>query len=444
MTAPPAPTREAAERQDALRLLLRHPLVTADGPHAEGFRLVRRHRDELGRDVRQLLGYRLVVEAGFARLYKAGLGARRARQLRRTSGAPFSPRAYAYLALCCSVLLTGRQQVLLSALAEQVRNAAGEAGVDLGGDNHADRRAFVAALRQLVAWGVLVEDDGTVGAFADDGGAEALLFVRRDLVRHLLAVPLRDVEHPDELVRLAAEPGVGAGARHRVRRLLVEEPAVLADDVDDESWAWLRQSQRREARTFAELFGLELEIRAEGVAAIDPRDELTDEAFPRGGTLGHAALLAISELARRLRPESPPREEVVRGRADGRGRAPSGPAPKAPRAGNEVPLSAAQPPRASERDLSARPLSTVPVLEGLLDEVVAELLERHQRRWKQEYVDHPERLPRDVEDLLVALGLLRRGSRRGELHLAAVANRYAPEVVEATAALPFEPTETPS
>ncbi len=394
----PVLSRDDAERQDALRLLLRHPLVTADGTHAEGFRLVRRHRDQLARDVRQLLGYRLVVEAGFARLYKAGLGAGRARPLRRASGSPFSPRAYGYLALCCAVLLAGRQQVLLSDLVEQVRNAAGEAGIELGHDSHADRRAFVAPLRQLLGWGVLVEDDGTVGAFADDAAAEALLYVRRELVRHLLAVPLREVEHPDELVRLAAEPGVGAGARHRVRRLLAEEPAVLADDVDEESWAWLRQSQRREERAFGELFGLELEIRAEGVAAIDPRDELTDEPFPRGGTLGHAALLAVSELARRLRPESTSRDEVV---------------------------------------------PAVPVPAGLLDEVVAALLARHGRRWRRDYVDHPERLPRDVEDLLVAVGLLRRAPG-GALHLTAVANRYAPEVVEPTDALALDITEPPS
>jgi uncharacterized protein (TIGR02678 family) len=407
MTAPTsADPRDQAERQDALRLLLRHPLVTADGPHADGFRLVRRHRDDLARDLRQLLGYRLVVEATFARLYKAGLGGGRARPLRRASGAPFSPRAYTYLALCCAVLLTSRQQVLLSALAERVREAAAEAGVDLGGDSQADRRAFVAALRQLIAWGVLTEDDGSVGAFADDAAAEALLYVRRELVRHLLAVPLREVEHPDELVRLAAEPGVGTGARHRVRRLLVEEPAVLADDVDDESWAWLRQSQRREARTFADLFGLELEIRAEGVAAIDPRDELTDEAFPRGGTLGHAALLTVSELARRLRPESLPRDEVI---------------------------------------------SSVALPSGLIDEVVGELLARHGRRWRNEYVDHPERLPRDVEDLLLAMGLLRR-SGDGGLRLAAVASRYAPDVVAdpespdppGSAVLAFDLPEMPS
>ena len=395
MTSSTVFTRDAAERQDAVRLLLRHPLVTADGPHAEAFRLVRRHRDALGRDLRQLLGYRLVVEAGFARLYKAGLGPHRARPLRRTSGTPFSPRAYSYLALCCSVLLTGRQQILLSALIEEVRHAAVEAGVDLGGDSHADRLAFVAALRQLVAWGVLVEDDGTVDALAGDAGAEALLFVRRDLVRHLLAVPLREIEQPDELVRLSAQPGLGSGARHRVRRLLVEEPAVLADDVDEESWAWLRQSQRREARTFAEVFGLELEIRAEGVAAIDPRDELTDEPFPRGGTLGHASLLAVSELARRLGPDSVPRDAVV---------------------------------------------STVPVPSGMLEEVVADLLGQHRPRWRQEYVDHPERLSSDVEDLLVAMGLLRL-TPEGDLRLTAVANRYAPEVVVVPLAFSFEPTE---
>lgn len=392
----PTSTRDTEERQDALRHLLRHPLTVDGGPHAEAFRLVRRHREDLARDVRQLLGYRLVVEATFARLYKAGLGAGRARPLRRTSGAPFSPRTYAYLALSCSALVTGRQQILLSALADQVRQAAAEAGIDLGYDTHADRRAFVAALRQLVIWGVLVEDDGTVGAFADDAGAEALLFVRRDLVRHLLAVPLREVEHPDELVRLAAEPGVGAGARHRVRRLLVEEPAVMATDLDEESWAWLRQSQRREARTFSDLFGLELEIRAEGVAAVDPRDELSDEAFPRGGTLGHAALLVVSEVARRLRPDAVAGDRLV---------------------------------------------ATIVVPDQVLDAIVAAVHERHGRRWKQDYLDHPDRLRPDVEDLLVSMGLLRRAGD-GRLHLAAVANRYAPEVIETPPALAFDDEES--
>ncbi len=373
--------RDVHERRDALRLLLQHPLVTADGPHAEEFALVRRHRDALGRDVRQLLGYRLVVEPGFARLYKAGLGPHRARPLRRASGAPFSPRAYAYLSLCCAVLLTGRQQVLLSSLVEDVRHAATEAGVGWGDDSVADRRAFVAALRHLVELGVLVEDDGTVAALADDADAEALLYVRRDLVRHLLAVPLREVDGPAELVELAATPALSAGPRHRVRRLLVEEPAVVAGDVDDESWAWLRQSQRREATILDELIGLELEIRAEGVVAIDARDELTDEHFPRGGTLGHATLLALAELVRTLRPSSA--DAIV---------------------------------------------AWVPVPSGALDAIVGELIERHRSRWRNDYVDHAERLLADVEDLLLAMRLLRR--HEGGLELSAIASRYAPDVVE--------------
>ena len=86
----------------------------------------------------------------------------------------------------------------------------------------------------------------------------------------------------------------------------------------------------------------------------------------------------------------------------------------------------------------------MPVPDGLLDEVVAALLEAHGSRWKQEYVDHPERLPRDVEDLLVAMGLLRR-SRDGELRVTAVANRYVPEVAVTTPdALSLDPMETPS
>ena len=171
---------------------------------------------------------------------------------------------------------------------------------------------------------------------------------------------------------------------------------MLADDLDEDSWAWLRQSQRREARIFSELFGLEVEIRAEGVAALDRRDELTDEAFPRTGTLGHAALLVVSELARRLRPEATQGDGLV---------------------------------------------TTVAVPGEMMEDVVAGIHDRHGRRWRQEYIDRPDRLRPDVEDLLVSMGLLRRAGD-GRLHLAAVANRYAPEVIEAPPNLTFDNEES--
>lgn len=290
---------------------------------------------------------------------------------------------YTYLSLCCAVLLAGRQQMLLSTLVDDVRHAAAEAGVALGDDSVADRRALVAALIQLVDWGVLVEDDGTVGAFADNAAAEALLYVERELVRHLLAVPLREVDRPDVLVANAADPG-HAGPRHRARRMLVEEPAVLVDDVDDETWAWLRSSQRREVDILRDAFGLELEIRAEGVAALDPRDELTDIAFPRGGACGHAALLALSELVQRLRPTDLPRDAIV---------------------------------------------GSVPVPDGLLADVVAELFAGRPSWHTQAYADRPDMLARDVEELLVDVGLLRRTSAC--LRLVSIASRYAPYVIDA-------------
>jgi uncharacterized protein (TIGR02678 family) len=356
--------------------------VVSDGAHAEGFKVIRRYKDELAQQFRQVFGYRLVVESGFARLYKAGFGPGSARPLLRASGSPFTPRSYAYLALACAVLLTSRQQILLSELVVDIRLAAAEAGVEASDDGLTERRALVAALRVLVAWSVLVEDEGSVAAYADDPAAGVLLYVRRDMVRHLPAVPLREVDRPEELVRQAADPGP-AGPRHAVRRRLVEEPVVMADDLAEDERAWLRQYQRREAQVLEDFAGLDLEIRAEGVAALDSLDDFSDIRFPREGTLGQAALLAVAELVARLRPERVPnpREATV-------------------------------------------PWVDVP--DGLLEAVVAGLVDEHGRRWKRDYRDHPGLLARDVEDLLVDMGLLDRGG--STLRLRAVAARYAPDI----------------
>ena len=219
-------------------------------------------------------------------------------------------------------------------------------------------------------------------------------------MRHLLAVPLREVEHPDELVRLAAEPGVGGGARHRVRRLLVEEPAVLVDDVDDESWAWLRQSQRREARDFASCSACELEIRAEGVAAIDPRDELTDEAFPAA--------------ARSATPRCSPSASW-----------PAGCGPTS------------LPARRGRRHRSRCPTA-------LLDDVVAGLLERHGRAVEQR-LRRPPRAPASATSRTCSSRWACCAGATAGCASPAIASRYAPEVVEPPPPPDlFDLTEAPS
>jgi uncharacterized protein (TIGR02678 family) len=208
----------STERRRAIRGLLASPLLL---PENDEFALVRRHAEWLRTWFGTFLGYRLVVEAGFARLFKPGLGPGRGRPLQRSTG-PFTPRMYAYVALSTAVLLTCPEQVLLSQLVADIRAAAVEAGIELGdAQRPAERRALGAALRQLVGWSALREDQGSVAGYADDDQAEALLTVDRDIVAHLLATPPGRTATPEEFVAHAAEPGQG-GSRHRVRRRLIE------------------------------------------------------------------------------------------------------------------------------------------------------------------------------------------------------------------------------
>ncbi|MEV5704520.1 TIGR02678 family protein [Actinoallomurus sp. NPDC052274] len=364
----------AAERRAAARLLLREPLVTPE-THPEEFPLIRRHADELARQFGQVLGYRLVVEAGFARLFKAGLGRKSGRWLERASGAPFTPRTYAYLALALSVLVTAPEQLLLSEIITRTRAAAAEAGIDLGEPNRiVERRALVAALKQLMTWHVLAEDEGSVESYSGDGGAEALLTVDREVARRLVSGPIGRASSLDELIDLAGTPE-HAGPRHAVRRRLVETPVVYVDELTDEERDWLRRNQRREQRAFEEFLGLDAEIRAEGVALLDPAGELSDIEFPGTGTVPWAALLVLERLVAELTPDG--------GSAD--------------------------------------------VPEGRIESVLAELVDRHRKAWAERYTEAPELLCGAVTDLLSRMRLLDR-SGDGALRLLAAAARYSPEV----------------
>ena len=375
----------AAERRAAVRLLLREPLVTATS-HPDEFPLIRRHADDLVRQFGQLLGYRLNVEPGFARLHKAGLGRRAGRRLERGSGAPFTPRTYAYLALALAALVTAPEQLLLSEVVARTRSAAAEAGIDLGEPNRAsERRALVAALKQLMAWQVLAEDEGSVDSYAGDSEADALLTIDREIARRLVSGPVSQALTPDDLIDRAAATGL-AGPRHRLRRLLVETPVLYLDDLTEEERDWLRRSQRREQRILEDFAGLDAEIRAEGVALIDPDRELSDVNFPGTGTVAWAALLLIGELARRLAPDSA--------------------------------------------------ASGIAVPDGLIEDLLDQLIEEHRTAWAREFTEAPDLLRAAVTGLLGQMHLLRPAAASGapavapaaEWILTAAAARYAPEV----------------
>lgn len=288
------------ERRAAARVLLRKPMLTAEAD-GDDFRLVRKHARELTRRFAEDLGYRLVVEPKVARLYKAGLGRDSTRPLLRRGGdRPFDPRAYALLCLTMAALARCRDQLMIDELVGEVRGTIAEAELDIDLDQPADRRALYAALMALVEFGVLRErdhDGGGLERWVTDPHARSLLDVDRDRLRLLPAANLANAMSPADLLDAAALPSAAGGARVAVRRRLLESPVMTTGDLTDEQAEWWRRNRNREQERLGELFGVDLELRAEGALVIDLDDELSDVTFPGKGTAKQFALLLVERLA---------------------------------------------------------------------------------------------------------------------------------------------------
>lgn len=355
---------DAGERRIAARHLLASPLLTAARQPAE-LDLVRRHAPALKSMFASQLGYALTVESSFARLVKAPLPAsapvRPAR--RATDDSPFGPGTYVHLALACAALLAPGvgEQILISALVDQIRADAAEQGITIT-DGISDRRQLVTALRLLAGWGVVSETDGSLAAWGERPEDEALLSINRPLLIHLLPNPLHQFATAEQTWSQAhPEP-----PRRRLRQRLVENPAVFRAELPGDELDVLSRERNELARHLDENFGLVLEVRAEGVLAYDPSGTLTDLDFPGSGSARQAALLLLDELATALQP-SPESAVTVDGQ--------------------RLPGVLADWPR--------------------VDSVLARLAERYRSAWKNAYGESVATLRADVTGLLAALRLAR-------------------------------------
>jgi len=387
----PAPAVDhlaVAERNQAARALLMHPLMTAQGPHAEELRLVRRHQSELVRFFAEGLGYRLVVEPGAARLFKAGLGRDSTRPLLKRSGTAFAPRAYALLCLTIAALTRGKAQLLVDELVSQVRSAAADAEIAVDLDSAADRRALHAALTVLVRLGVLSERDGDLDHWADQR-TQSLLDVHREILSLLISAPLSSATSPEHLLDTAALPSAAGGARMAIRRTLLESPLLSVDDLEEEHGDWWRRNRNREREWFRDRFELDLELRAEGALAVDSADELTDVVFPGKGANKHLALLVLEQLAGLARD------------------------------GGHSLGSAEHAERADERDV----WRVVP--DVAVRSASSQVLQRWREGLRRDQREDPESAIREALDLLRQLGLLRHGDYPGSWAVHAAAARYA-------------------
>lgn len=302
--APAVDFQTEAELRAAARALLRYPLLFHGGGHDDDLRLVRRHRAELTRILAEGLGYRLVVEPGTARLFKTGLGPDRTRGLQRRSGAAFTPRGYAMLALTLAALTRSRGQLMVDELVAEVRSAAAEAAVSVDLDSIVDRRSLHGALVALCDLGVLHERDGDLEHWADHRTL-SLLDVHRGRLALLVAAPLGGCTTAADVVAVTGLPSAVGGARVAVRRRLVEQPVLSHEDLTAEQLDWWRKNRHREKEWFRRTLGLELELRSEGALALDPDGELTDRVFPGTGSARHFALLLLDALVTDIRADRP-------------------------------------------------------------------------------------------------------------------------------------------
>ena len=308
------PAEERAQRRAALRALLARPLLVA---HADGetLVLVRRHLPELREWLNRETGWRLVADSETARLFKTTPELSDASHpARGHHKEPFGRRRYVTLCLALSVLARADAQTTLGSLADDVLTAAAEpelaaTGFALTLDSRADRSDLVAVVRLLLGWGVLSRVAGDEDAYLS-AGADVLYDVRRPV----LSVLLSGTRGPSvvtapafegRLAELVAEPVAESdelrnqALRRRLTRRLLDNPVVYYDELDEGERAYLLSQRHAIARRIEDATGLIAEMRAEGIAMVDPEDELTDVRMPEQRTDGHVTLLVAEYLSHR-------------------------------------------------------------------------------------------------------------------------------------------------
>ena len=307
-------TEEQAQFRAALRALLAKPLLTADADGAE-LVLVRRHVAALRNWLNRETGWRLVADSETARLFKTSPVLDDASHpARGHTKEPFGRRRYVCLCLALSVLARADAQTTLGSLADEVLTAAAEPELAAAGfaftlETRAEKSDLVAVVRLLLTWGVLVRVAGDEDAYLA-AGTDVLYDVRRPV----LALLLSGVRGPstvtggtfeERLANLTAEPVADTdelrnqALRRRLTRRLLEDPVVYYDELDDDERAYLVSQRHAIIRRITDATGLLGEVRAEGIAMVDPDDELTDVRMPEQRTDGHVTLLVAEYLAGR-------------------------------------------------------------------------------------------------------------------------------------------------
>ncbi|WP_327737922.1 TIGR02678 family protein [Streptomyces nojiriensis] len=306
--------QHASDLRKAARALLKQPLLLAHGPSADEFRLVRRHASDLREWFDRNTGWPLQVDAESARLGKIPArladATHPAREATR-SAAPFTRRRYVLLCLALAALERGEAQIALGRLAEQVvLDAAAPqltaTGIRFTLDRRDERLDLAAVVRLLLGLGVLRRVAGDEDAYVS-GAGDVLYDVERRVLAGLLATrrgpsTVRAASPLERLAELTAETALDSdelrfrAMRRSLTRRLLDDPVLYYDELTAAELGYLTRQRGFLTARITELTGLVAEIRAEGIAMVDPEDDLTDVRMPESGTHGHVTLLLAEHL----------------------------------------------------------------------------------------------------------------------------------------------------
>jgi uncharacterized protein (TIGR02678 family) len=310
------------ERRRAARALLRHPLLTPDTPDPAAFRLARQHAGWLAEWFVREAGWSLISDTSVVRLKKITGGwadDTRPATASTATRATFSRRRYVLMCLALAVLERAESQVTLGRMVDQVLALAADpalaaAGITFTLTDRAERADLAAVARLLLEAGVLRRVAGDEQAFVNSTG-DVLYDVDRTVLSALLVVrrgpsmvdPDGTLGTDERIVAVSVEPAPDTDearnrrARHRLTRRLLDDPVVYYTDLTTEERDYLTGQRGSLLRRITAATGLIAEVRAEGIALVDPTGESTDLGMPEEGTDGHVTLLVAERLADHLR-----------------------------------------------------------------------------------------------------------------------------------------------
>lgn len=310
------------ERRRALRALLQRPLLTADGPFADEFGLVRKHAEKLREWLTTHTGWALHVTSEIARLRKtpADLSDATFAAIEDRTSMNFSRRRYVLLCLALVALERSDRQTTLTILADGIVTACqaepvfAANGIVFDLSDQIQRRDLVAVIRFIIDRQVLSRIHGDEEQYLRDERNNVLYTVNRPILNAMLCVqrgPSTISAHSldDRLGGITAEiaPDTEEAANRRIRwqlnRRLLEQPVLYYRDLTDAERTYLDRQRSRVLGQITDATGLIPEVRREGIAMLDESGDFTDCKLAEEGTDGHLTLLLAEFLATESREE---------------------------------------------------------------------------------------------------------------------------------------------